>query len=211
MDSDDMTSVESDTSHHLGKRQMFSPDNDHDHTWVVFSTAVADGWLMLQCVDCGFHGVVKDPTKKEWSKAFRAPSRPYIWSDESRVVCQPQVAREKQYVVRTDNTSKCECYEQRGLLEPRGFERFPNELTRPSIKLSLDDREELASLAETVRNGRLCSFLLEHFLECCQQETGFLPGSAVKEVARRVSQADRMGLHCSPAVVARLLEAVAAS
>ena len=59
MESHDMTSVESDTSQHLGKLQLFAPDNDHDHTWVVFSTEVADGWLMLQCV-----GVVKGPTKK---------------------------------------------------------------------------------------------------------------------------------------------------
>ena len=120
-----------------------------------------------------------------------------------------QVAREKRYVVRTEASQKCECYERRGILEPRGFERFPNELTRPLINVSQDDRDELASLAETVRNGKLCSFFLRHFLKCCQQETGFVPGEAVKEVSRRVSKIDRMGLHCSASIVSRLLIEIA--
>lgn len=125
MDSHEPTSVVTDANLRLIQQPLSLPQNEHDHTWVVFSTAVADSWLMLQCVECGLHGVVKKPTKKEWSKAYRAPSRPYVWSDESRIVCQPQVACEKRYVVRTDGAPRCECYEQRGILEPRELNDFP--------------------------------------------------------------------------------------
>ncbi len=55
------------------------------HEWVVFSTALAEGWLMLQCVRCGTHGTVNDPTSDEWSAAFYAPDQPYQWKDDARV------------------------------------------------------------------------------------------------------------------------------
>jgi hypothetical protein len=32
------------------------------HEWVVFSTALAEGWLMLQCVNCGQPGTVGHPS-----------------------------------------------------------------------------------------------------------------------------------------------------
>ncbi len=51
----------------------------------MFSTALLDACLMLQCIECGTHGTVDDPTKEEWSEAFYAPSNPYRWEDESRV------------------------------------------------------------------------------------------------------------------------------
>lgn len=50
----------------------------HAHEWVVFSTALADVCLLVQCVDCGMVGIVPDPSEKEWSDAFHAPSRPYL-------------------------------------------------------------------------------------------------------------------------------------
>jgi hypothetical protein len=56
------------------------------HEWVVYSTAVTEVWLMLQCVACGLVGTVEDPSKEEWSEAFHAPSSPYRWRDGSRVV-----------------------------------------------------------------------------------------------------------------------------
>lgn len=64
------------------------------HDWVVFSTALAEGWLMLQCVSCGMHGTVDDPSKKEWSDAYHAPSKPYRWKDESRVTIHSDRGRE---------------------------------------------------------------------------------------------------------------------
>jgi hypothetical protein len=55
------------------------------HEWVVFSTALRDVCLMVQCVECGASGTVDDPTKEEWSEAFHAPTRPYRWDDDARV------------------------------------------------------------------------------------------------------------------------------
>lgn len=55
------------------------------HEWVVFSTALAEVWLMLQCVHCGAHASVNDPSSEEWGEAFYAPDHPYLWSDKSRV------------------------------------------------------------------------------------------------------------------------------
>jgi hypothetical protein len=56
------------------------------HEWVVFSTALKECWLMLQCVQCGIMGTVEGPTEEEWAEAFHAPSRPYRWLDDARVV-----------------------------------------------------------------------------------------------------------------------------
>ena len=56
-----------------------------DHEWVVFSTALKEVCLLVQCVQCGAVGTVDSPSKAEWSEAFHAPSRPYRWNDASRV------------------------------------------------------------------------------------------------------------------------------
>ena len=211
MDSHEMNFVANGRDQHFNERQLPSRDNDHHHVWVVFSTALADGWLMLQCVDCGLHGTVEDPTSEEWGEAFHAPSRPFQWIDETRVVIKPEVRLAHKSVVRTEGSKKCECYEQRGVIKPQGFERFPNELTRPSINMTDADRKELVDMAETVRHGVLCSYLFEYFLKCFQRDTGHQSGNAVRTMARRISALDRKGLHCSPSVVARLLTDIAAS
>lgn len=51
-----------------------------DREWWVVSTALADGFLMLSCSKTGANGIVRDPTKEEWSEAFSAPSNPYQWA-----------------------------------------------------------------------------------------------------------------------------------
>lgn len=60
-------------------------DKQCDHEWVVFSTAIQDVCLMLQCVICGAHGSVDDPTAEEWSEAYHAPAQPYLWTENDRV------------------------------------------------------------------------------------------------------------------------------
>lgn len=57
-----------------------------EHEWVVFSTAIADVCLMLECQKCGAYGTVNDPTAEEWGDAFHAPGNPYRWHDNSRVI-----------------------------------------------------------------------------------------------------------------------------
>lgn len=54
-------------------------DKQCKHEWVVFSTAVADVYIMVQCCTCGSVGVIKESTMEEWGEAFYAPSRPYRW------------------------------------------------------------------------------------------------------------------------------------
>jgi hypothetical protein len=50
-----------------------------NHRWIVFSTALSSGFLMLRCSKCHASGLVKSPTTKEWNKAYHAPSSPYVW------------------------------------------------------------------------------------------------------------------------------------
>jgi hypothetical protein len=95
-----------------------------DHEWVVFSTATEEGWLMLQCVRCGGHGTVNDPSPKEWSEAFAAPSKPYRWHDETRVVIHDEVPTDQPYVQkRPQGARPCECYSEVGVPEPGDYER----------------------------------------------------------------------------------------
>jgi hypothetical protein len=64
------------------------------HDWVVFSTALAELCLMVQCVNCGLHGTVDDPSQEEWDAAFHAPSAPYRWhGGAARVTQHPDVPR----------------------------------------------------------------------------------------------------------------------
>jgi hypothetical protein len=204
MDTNERTSVETDTES-ANEIQSSSPNSDHHHTWVVFSTALADGWLMLQCVDCGLHGTVEDPTSDEWRQAFRAPSRPYQWLDETRIVVHPEIPAWKRYIVRTGIANKCECYSHRGVIEPHDFERFPNEATRPPINVTDADRAELLILGDFVKKRSLCSFLFEVVIKDAAEDLDVVLSPAAEEVARRVSLLDRKGMHCSPSVVARLL------
>jgi hypothetical protein len=58
---------------------------EQGHEWVVFSTALKDVCLMVQCVNCGAMGTVDDSDEQEWCEAFDAPSEPYRWDEDSRV------------------------------------------------------------------------------------------------------------------------------
>ncbi len=58
---------------------------DCNHEWVVFSTALQEVCLMVECVECGAFGTVDDPTKQEWRRAFSASSHPYGWAAKERV------------------------------------------------------------------------------------------------------------------------------
>ena len=68
---------------HNGKGNLKNVECDHE--WVVFSTALNEICLLVQCVQCGAVRTVDSPSKAEWSEAFHAPSRPYRWHDASRV------------------------------------------------------------------------------------------------------------------------------
>ena len=50
-----------------------------NHSWMVFSTAVATGQIMVECELCEATGTVDAHTRAEWQAAFYAPSNPYRW------------------------------------------------------------------------------------------------------------------------------------
>ena len=100
----------------------------HVHEWVVYSTAILGRCLLLQCVECGALATVDDPTTREWSEAFRAPSRPYRWADEARVhvQCQPPCPF---FVIRVEEGGpSCPCPPRPGAQGRREYERFPGEI-----------------------------------------------------------------------------------
>jgi hypothetical protein len=177
-------------------------DADHIHEWVVYSTALTERWLMLQCVRCGLHGTVEDPSAKEWSEAYSAPSRPYRWPDAERVT---QKGIGAVCVMRAGAGKKCECYSRFGVLEPGQYERVPGEVTERSTPLTDAERHELDELAKFVAESDLCSAFFPLFVRSFQEDTGLRCSQPVNQIARRVEAIDRKGLHCSPSVVARVL------
>ena len=58
---------------------------NQNYNWWVYSTAIADRVLMVRCAKTGTHGIVRNPTKQEWSEAFHAPLDPYPWLEPERV------------------------------------------------------------------------------------------------------------------------------
>ena len=53
--------------------------------WWVVSTAIVDVVLIVECQLTGAMGIVRNPSRSEWSDAFHAPSKPYRWMEASRV------------------------------------------------------------------------------------------------------------------------------
>src|SRR5262245_28043476 len=57
-----------------------------EHAWEVYSTArLPKPCLELQCNRCFVFGSVEDPSIEEWSRAFSAPSKSYLWYEPARV------------------------------------------------------------------------------------------------------------------------------
>lgn len=60
--------------------------------WWVYSTSLSDGSLMVEDRNSGDRGYVPNPIKSEWSEAFHAPSNPYPWKDDARVIVDNDTA-----------------------------------------------------------------------------------------------------------------------
>lgn len=177
----------------------------HEHEWVVFSTALKECCLMLQCVECGAMGTVDDPTSEEWSEAFHAPSKPYRWSDEARVHFQHEPPCPLYVIRAVKGAPTCDCPPRSGDTRERKYERFPAEIMRPDKALTPEEKIELEELADLVDKSDLCSRFFPFYVQSYQAATGAEPTGAVRRIASRIEEIDRMGLHCSPAVVARVL------
>ena len=182
-----------------------------NHEWVVFSTALEEGWLMLQCVECGLHAAVDDPSKEEWSQASHAPSKPYRWQDQARVVIHEEHPADQRYVQKKPPSArKCECHAKLGVPEPGGYERVWIEATRQKPDVTPEARQELLHLAALAdRADDLCSTLFPLFIECYQQDTGGELTYPVRWFAKRIEKLRAMGVHCSSSVIATLLRELA--
>lgn len=177
------------------------------HEWVVFSTNVSFGCMMLQCVRCGSHGTVDDPTEEEWSEAYYAPARPYLWGEDARVTTRR--GPEEPFVIRATGGPGCECYSRGMRPEPGSYDRFPAEIMGPLEGLTDEARDELRREADFVGMSDLCSLLYPHFVRCFEEDTGHRHSDVLHEVVRRIERIDSKGLHCSPGVVAEVLRGFA--
>jgi hypothetical protein len=67
--------------------EAFAPyhEEERESDWWVYSTALADGVILVENRTTGARGAIHDWTKEEWTKAFHAPSKPYPWTDVARV------------------------------------------------------------------------------------------------------------------------------
>lgn len=174
------------------------------HEWVVFSTALQDGSLMVQCVKCGEMGTVHDHSKEEWGKAFHAPSHPYLWTNDSRVHRQGKAPL---HVIRSNGVgTRCTCPPRGDDHERRAYERFPAEIMQSDGPLSDDERHDLIHLASLVTEHKWCSAIFPTILRSFEEDGGLWITDAAKQIAERIERIDGMGLHCSPFVVARVLE-----
>ena len=159
---------------------------------------------MLQCVECGAHGTVDDPTKDEWSDAFHSPSKPYHWQDSQRVTHR-HIGTTEPYVIRATSSAECECYKKGLAIRPAEYERFPAEICWQRPTISTEERAQLQLLANCVSRSAFCSAQLSPLLVSCAEQVDVCQPPAVVEAANRIVSIHQQGMHLSPGVVAGVL------
>jgi hypothetical protein len=172
-----------------------------DHEWVVFSTALGETCLMLQCIECRAMGSVDDPSQKEWNEAFFAPNCPYRWQDVARVRIRFQTG--PRFVMRREPGKPCGC--PRECKTPGDYDRVPGEITTRRRPLTVEERGELEDLAGFVGGSDICSHSFPLFLRSYEQTTGDEHSAAVHEIVGRIERINDKGLHFGPTVVAQTL------
>lgn len=183
-------------------------DRPCKHEWVVYSTALTEGWLMLQCVQCGTMGTVDDPSKNEWNQAYHAPSRPYQWRVSSRVTIRHKDVDEF-YVVRAEPEPSCDCAAMiEGFTHPE-YERVPIEITHHKEKLSAREKDDLEECASWVSTTDICSGLFPVFIGGMLEAEVPDPPAVVQRVAAKIEFFSDNGIHFSPNNVAVLLRGYA--
>ncbi len=174
----------------------------HGHEWVVYSTALMQGWLMLQCVECWAMGTIDTPTREEWSAAYYAPSRPYRWEDGTRVTLRGQAAPR---VIRAVDGPRCDCPCHPSLPPGTAYERVPDGIWVHPGGLSKEEKSELLQAAEFVAGKDLCSHIFPVFVRSFEDYTGQRYSKAMHTILDRIERWDTKGLHCSPSAVARII------
>lgn len=74
----------------LKKRFPLPEKPQHPREWWVVSSILHQSWLLVVCKRTGQTGTVRDPSLEEWGESYDAYSKPYRWTDESRVHIDPQ-------------------------------------------------------------------------------------------------------------------------
>lgn len=179
----------------------------HGHEWVVYSTALQERWLMLQCAECGAMGTIDAPTTEEWSAAFHAPSRPYRWHDGTKVTVRGHAAPR---VIRAIDGPRCDCPSRLSLPPGMGYERVPGGIWEHPGGLSDTEKAELIELAEFAGRSDLCSRSLPLFIQSFESHSGKRHSKATHMILDRFERWDSKGLHCSPQIVARIIREFAA-
>ncbi len=180
--------------------------SSYDHEWVVFSTALDVGCLMLQCVKCMAVGSVDDPSREEWAKAHNAPIRPYRWRDDVRV--RIRFEKGPRFVMRRVPGQSCGCAGEARL--PGEYDRVPGEILASQRPLTSDEQGQLADLATFVAESDLCSHVFPHFVRSFEHDTGAEHTVAVHDIVDRIERINDKGLHFGPTVVAQVLRDFAA-
>ena len=67
-------------------RYILDNPGECSHEWEVYNVALNDHSLELSCNNCALVGSVYELSDDEWERGLGAPSKPYIWEDESRVI-----------------------------------------------------------------------------------------------------------------------------
>ncbi len=141
------------------------------HEWAVFSTALQQGWLMLQCTICGSHGAVEDPSETEWAKAFYAPTHPYVWEDGSRVVVRSHGG--SSYVARRESGE---------------LERVPREIIRHLPQVTQQEADDLLGIVRFVEQEEMTSELLCLFIQSASEWSGQSPSAGIAALCDRLHQ-----------------------
>jgi hypothetical protein len=50
-----------------------------DRDWVVATTSIMEGWILLQCRNTKAYGALKESTIEEWSKAHQCHTEGLVW------------------------------------------------------------------------------------------------------------------------------------
>lgn len=77
-------------------------DHETEQEWVVYSTCLSNKTLLVQCVETLQTGTVVGPSPDEWERASNAPSQPYRWNDQSRILVY-KVQEGYRYVWKSSN------------------------------------------------------------------------------------------------------------
>jgi hypothetical protein len=176
----------------------------HEHEWVVFSTAYTDGFILVQCVGCGRHGLIDNPPLADWRLACEAHSCPHPWCEEELVEIDSEAPDGLLYVMRASRGPRCDCYARLGVRMPEDYERVPAEILRSAEALTDEGRAVLEALAEIVVADNVCTQVLVRYLRDRQEQSGREVPEAVWRIARQIELASQQGMHCSASVVAHV-------